>query len=264
MFRKKFDNDVKRVNRRVVSYLKSPSEENIHDVRTAIRRLEATSKILSKSLRRGKLSRYLGLCKDFFKINTKLRDIDIIRAKLLEYPEARAQKQIFALLKDRRERLLLRSTRIAAKIKSSESKLDTTHLREAKLQKRFDKIVSKQNSKIQSLLPLVLEDPKNIEELHLLRKTCKRLRYVLEIDSAQEGFPALIELLRKWQDLLGKIHDSDITIDYLMSLKRAKLVADVLAKERNARNQSYDEFVSPFRNGHNARALHSPELIPPS
>ncbi len=263
MFRKKFDNDVKRVNRRVISYLKSTSEENIHDVRTAIRRLEATSNILSKGIRRGKLSKYLDQCKDFFKINTKLRDIDIIRAKLSEYPEMRAQKQVFALLKDRREHLLLRSTKVAAKIKNNESKLDTRRLSEAKLRKRFDKIVSKQDRKIQSLLPLVLGDSKNIEELHLLRKTSKRLRYMLEVDSTWEGFSALIDLLRKWQDLLGKIHDSDITIDYLVSLKRSKSVADVLANVRNVRSQEYKEFVSLFRNGHYAGALHSPEKVFP-
>lgn len=150
---------------------------------------------------------------------------------------------------------------MAAKIESSESKLDTSRLREAKLQRRFDKVVSKLNGKMQSFLPLVLGDPKNIEELHLLRKTCKRLRYMLEIDPTREGFPASIDLLRKWQDMLGGIHDSDIVIDFLVSLKGPKSVADVLSKERNNRSLAYKEFVSLFRNGNYAAVLHSPGAI---
>jgi CHAD domain-containing protein len=246
LFQQRFQDVVKKVDQTIGSYLKSASEEKVHDARTAIRRFEAASELLSKSLRSGQIGRYRDSCKKFFKITTEIRDHDIIRDKLVGYDEMKSYDQIFTRIARRRKKLLSRSRKAALKIKSCQPELNADRLRETKLRKKFDKLVSKSNTKIQSLLPLVLSDSKNIEELHLLRKACKRLRYLLEIDSSGEGVPTLIDLLRKWQNLLGRIHDSDITIDYLMRLEERKSVVRVITSERNVRNQAYLEFVNLF------------------
>ena len=245
-FKKKFESDIERVDRRIESYLDSSSEEKIRDVRTAIRRLEANSKLMSRVLRRGRVSKYLDLCKKFFKISTEVRDLDIIQAKLTGYVELKSHKKTFKQIKNRRKELLVSSRKAARNIKNRRPVLDSSHLRESKLRKRFNKVVFKLNSDLQYLLPLVLKDPENVKELHSFRKTCKRLRYLLEVDPMKEGFSALIDLLRKWQDLLGEIRDSDITIDYFMRLRKAKSVAGALAKERNVRDHAYKKFVSLF------------------
>ena len=245
-FQKKFESDIKRVNRRIESYLESSSEKKIRDVRTAIRRLEATSKLLSRALRRVRVSEYLDLCKKFFKISTELRDLDIIQAKLSGYTELKSHKSTFKLIKNRRKELLVSSRKVALKIKSRKPELDASHLQESKLRKRFSKVVFELNGDLQCLLPLVLKDSENVKELHLFRKTCKRLRYLLEVDPMREGSSALIDLLRKWQDLLGEIRDSDITIDYLMRLRETKSVAEALATERDVRDHAYEKFASLF------------------
>ncbi len=245
-FQKKFESDIKRLDSRIESYLKSASEEKIRDVRTAIRRLEATSKLLSRVLRRGHVSKYLNLCKKLFKISTELRDLDIIQAKLSGYIELKSHKSTFTRIRNRRKALLISSRKVALKIKGRKPKLDASHIRESKLRKRFDKVAFELNGDLQLLLPLVLKDPENVKELHLFRKTCKRLRYLLEVDPLREGSSTLIDLLRKWQDLLGEIRDSDITIDYLMHLGETKSVAVALAGERNVRDHTYEKFVSLF------------------
>lgn len=245
-FQKKFESDIKRVNRRIESYLESSSEEKIRDVRTSIRRLEAASKLLSRVLRRGRVSKYLDLCKKFFKISTELRDLDIIQAKLSVCVELKLHKSTFKRIKNRRKRLIVRSRKVALKIKSRRPELDASRIRESKLRKRFDKVVFELNGDLQYLLPLVLKDSENVKELHSFRKTCKRVRYLLEVDPMREGSSTLIDLLRKWQDLLGEIRDSDITIDYLMRLRKTKSVAEALAKERSVRDHAYEKFVSLF------------------
>ena len=244
-FQKKFESDLKRVNRRIESYLESSSEENIRDVRTAIRRLETTSKLLSRALRRGHVSKYIDLCKKFFKISTELRDLDIIQAKLSGYFELKSRKSSFKRIKNRRKELLVSSRKVARKIKRLKPALDANRIRKSKLQKRFDKVVFRLNGDLRHLLPLVLKDSENVKELHLFRKICKRLRYLLEVDLMREGSSRLIDLLRKWQDLLGEIRDSDITIDYLMRFRESKS-AEALATERNVRDHAYEKFVSLF------------------
>ncbi len=253
LFQKKFESDLLRVNRRIESYLESSSEENIRDVRTAIRRLETTSKLLSRALRRGRVSKYIDLCKKFFKISNELRDLDIIQAKLSMYFELNSHKSTFKRIKNRRKELLVSSRKVARKIKRRKPELDASRIRENKLRKGFDKVVFKLNGVLQYLLPIVLKDSENVKELHLFRKICKRLRYLLEVDTSREGSSTLTDLLKKWQDLLGEIRDSDVTIDYLKRLSQTKSVAEALTTERNVRDHAYKKFVGLF--GWDAQAV---------
>jgi CHAD domain-containing protein len=50
-FVKKFQQNKQRVENRVNDYIVNPTEENIHDVRTSIRRLDASFKLLPKKIR---------------------------------------------------------------------------------------------------------------------------------------------------------------------------------------------------------------------
>lgn len=52
-FLTKLSENLQRANNRVGKYLKTPSAKQIHDVRTAIRRLDATYLILPKKNRTG-------------------------------------------------------------------------------------------------------------------------------------------------------------------------------------------------------------------
>ena len=71
-------------------------------------------------------------------------------------------------------------------------------------------------SKIQTYFPIVITDSSRVEELHDLRKACKKLRYMLELLSIENKTALeMRKTLQKIQDILGIIHDYDFTINYL-------------------------------------------------
>jgi CHAD domain-containing protein len=102
--------------------------------------------------------------------------------------------------------------------------------------------VRKLSSKITSKLPLVREDPSKVEELHVVRRDCKQLRYVLEMDEFARPPKALVAL-RSWQDLLGTIRDHDVMIAYLRVLKKSPEILAALNTETENRNNSYRKFI---------------------
>src|SRR5215472_6280502 len=82
----KMEENVKRVDDRLNDYIKDSNENNIHDIRTAVRRLDASYRSLPKSMqRKNKISKYMRTSKLLFKINSQVRDYDIICEKLQKY-----------------------------------------------------------------------------------------------------------------------------------------------------------------------------------
>jgi CHAD domain-containing protein len=75
------------------------------------------------------------------------------------------------------------------------------------------RIIDTRASEVRSFSPAVL-DPRNVEALHDMRIAAKRLRYVLELSAPLFGEAADqgAKRARKLQDLLGEIHDCDVTI----------------------------------------------------
>ena len=87
-------------------YIKKPSDENIHDIRVAIRRLETAYKILPKNLRKkGKNTNYVKQVKTLFKLNAKIRDYDIICAKMESKYKDQTYDLVVSLKKSRIEKL---------------------------------------------------------------------------------------------------------------------------------------------------------------
>jgi hypothetical protein len=75
------------------------------------------------------------------------------------------------------------------------------------------RIIETRAAEVSSFSPAVL-DPRNVDALHDMRIAAKRLRYVLELTTPVFGEPAErgAKRARKLQDLLGEIHDCDVTI----------------------------------------------------
>ena len=103
--------------------------------------------------------------------------------------------------------------------------------------------------KIGETLPQVIADGDKVEELHRLRKELRKLRYVLEVVPAGDKKKYMKKAaraagkeidLKELQALLGLIHDSDVTIEYLRGRPGAKQILD---KEVAARRQLYTKFV---------------------
>ena len=68
-FLDKAERNIRRVDNRSDDYIKNPNEENIHNIRTAIRRLQATDISLPKKLRKKKKIReFVIKSKELFRI----------------------------------------------------------------------------------------------------------------------------------------------------------------------------------------------------
>jgi CHAD domain-containing protein len=236
------------VNNRVSKYLKTPNAKQIHDVRTSIRRLDATYLILPKKNRTGSsLSDYVLKCKEFFKANSEIRDLDIIYERLQKYPSNAQRDAVIEALKASRVATLERAKTIASSLKSIDTTriIDKIGVTEKDLQKRYNKMISRLISRIESTFPAVLTNQAKLEELHELRISCKKLRYLLELLPEEKNKVLKTrKTLQKLQDILGTIHDYDFTIDHLSSLEQSSIeIQEIITIEKEERNAKYREFL---------------------
>jgi CHAD domain-containing protein len=248
-FLTKLSENLQSVNNRINKYLKKPNAKQIHDIRTSIRRLDATFSTLPKRYRNGSsLSKYVLQCKELFKINSEIRDFDIIIEKLQKYPSSGQRDNIIEDLRKTKLARLERAKTIAVPLKSIDTGtiLDELGVTEKELQKRFIKIVSRLISTIDSIFPVVLSNPQALEELHDLRIACKKLRYMLELLPNNNKLAVQTrESLKKIQDSLGSIHDSDFTIGYLKSLRQSsKEIQVIIDKENEYRRLQSERFLN--------------------
>jgi CHAD domain-containing protein len=274
-----FDNyvhNIQKVDNRLDEYIKDPIENNIHDIRTSIRRLEASYRVSPKQIRKRKIVEFVIKSKRLFKINSEIRDFDIILEKLImEGQMTNQQLDLLKLIKRSRDRKLKNAISLAHELRD----LDVPHvenyknhsnpiLLQNKLTKRYTKVVSKFASKMEKTIPIVLSGNDKIEELHEVRKDTKKLRYLLELVlnnshksdqstiqnskitktsySDNQNILIQIEKLKKIQDMLGNIHDYDITIAYLQKYDKQKnFVTDMnISKQRK---NKYEQFVQYYK-----------------
>ena len=81
-FEGKFQDNLQKMGQRLDTYLANPEdEENVHDVRTSLRRIDTFYSLLPKNLRK-RNRKLIEKYKEFFKANSKIRDLDIIRNKV--------------------------------------------------------------------------------------------------------------------------------------------------------------------------------------
>lgn len=270
----KSERNVQRVSNKLDDYIKEPNEENIHDIRKAIRRLEASYRSLpSKKVRRKRVLReYAEYSKKLFSINSQIRDFDIIGEKLSNVGNLDQQDKLESikgsLFRQRRTKLneaisfalklrKLRVPKLTKKIKISNKKS----------KKRFSKLIGKFGTRIEWNLPIVVNDSEKVTQLHELRKDCKKLRYLLELlpdsnSKDQTGemddyVSKLMEKLESVQDILGIIHDYDTIMAYLRRRKgtgtKSTLVNSIIAQLKQERQNKYEEFVKVTKADPSAR-----------
>jgi CHAD domain-containing protein len=264
----KSERNIQRVNNRLDEYLKDPNEEHIHDIRTAIRRLRASYQSLPKAIRNEKkMKEFVAKSKELFSINSKIRDYDIIFEMLSKYlpvePSSNPGQQLqslqtssnlFKSLRTLSNRNLSEAKSIALELrKLSLPKLDDnmSNKSERKLERRFNNVVCKLANTIEGNYPLVLSSPKRISELHEMRKDCKKLRYLLELLPIGENdnnkdvdeVSQMIEELEKVQDMLGAIHDYDITIAYLKNHHKDRSIHGVIEHLSEDRQKKFEQFA---------------------
>ena len=272
-FYDKYIHNIQRVSKRIEDYTKDPNEDNIHDLRTSIRRLEASYQSSPKQLERKKIKKYVDTSKHLFKLNSEMRDFDVILEKLTK--EGKISKEQLEPLKRLLERdkgkKLDRALSIANKLKRrngpyliKDISYNNPNKIQKKLTKKYNKIVGNFASRIEKNLPVVINDSEKIYELHEIRKDSKKLRYLFELflddgvhinknldtsakiteerDDSIQGVSDLIKTLETIQNILGNIHDYDVTIALLREhdkyeYNEAKNNITLLRKNR------YEQFV---------------------
>lgn len=270
-----FDNyvhNVQKVDKRVEEYAKDPNEENIHGIRTAIRRLEASYRSCPKQLQKKKIKKYVGISKCLFRLNSEIRDFDIILEKLSN--EGQISEQQLEPIKKSLEREKDKKLGKALSIATDLKKLNVPHPvkdgslnkhnKMQKLTRKYNKIANGFASRIEKNLPVVISDCERIDELHEIRKDSKKLRYLFElllshgergnenVDKKERlsgnkgddvhGITGLIGTLESIQDMLGVIHDYDITIDYLKKHPMYKY-NDAENNVTKIRKNKYEQFI---------------------
>jgi CHAD domain-containing protein len=243
----KLQENMERVDKRVNDYIADSNEENIHNIRTSIRKLDASFRSLPKKIRKtNKVSNYNKLCKELFKINSQIRDCDIIYEKLRNYSSQPIYTELTESLKKRRDTELRKARAKALSLrKIRPPKIDEKDIPKGKLNRRFNKIVSRFSDKIELNFPIVITNADRIRQLHEMRKDCKKLRYLLELLDYQNNKDTArtITELEKIQDMLGLIHDDDIMITYLRRRRHSKEVRHILGDVIAERAHKYNEFI---------------------
>ena len=240
LFRKRFKKYLDNFYQELSEYISDPNEENIHDIRISIRRLEAVYRVAPKNVRKIKqIKKYVKLAKKLFKQNAKIRDLDII-CKKFETKYQNKTNDLILNLKDLRIERVQKANKLALEVyRASIPKIPKSNLKE--VEKRYDKILDEVELEIQKNTIIVLEDEGKLEELHMLRKDFKKLRYSIELISKQS--PG-IKRLKNFQDVLGEIHDCDVIKDYLKKLGQDPNYNEIIEAENLERSKKYQKFVN--------------------
>ena len=254
-------------------YLENPNEDNIHHMRTSLRRLEAAYQSSPKQIRnKKKIKKFASSAKKLFRINSKIRDVDIILKMVAnegkmpqdkieefknhnEYDKQKYLKQARIIALDLRRQIIPNFY--------DRKKINRSFTRKSR--KRLFKMVRKLKTKIERKIPIVINNEDRILVLHELRKDTKKLRYLIELvtkrdyeryskrstgneDSDEqlgENHLRILRELEKIQGMLGQIHDYDVTMDYLnqQHLSNNSLISHTIENIMKVRKKRFNEFV---------------------
>lgn len=243
-FEQTLSDSEKQVREKIKSYLEKPDEKNVHDLRASIRRALATSNVLPKKIRKEKESRkYLDGLQKLLKLNATVRDADIVLSKLPNHGDSPDFSKLATKLNIKRESSLKKARQTAYSIKDEKGiTFDAKDVSSAVLQKRFAKTTRVLTKKLREGLKLVKSKPKDLDQLHKLREDSRQLRYTLEIDENAKS-SKLLSIVEAWQDVLGKIRDSDIFVMSTSNNKTSPKIKEVLEREKETRKENYEKFL---------------------
>ena len=231
---------------RLNNYISDPSEKNVHDIRTSIRRVDTASTLIPKSSRKKKANLFIQKYKEFFKINSTIRDYDIILKKLMNYNFN--DKEFYDFLNKKRERQITAATKKANTLLNLKTpdNFCTKKLSIDKINTEFNKRCIKLAKKIKDELPVVTSYESKVKKLHNLRITVKKLRYLLELQNSLHN-ESMLDNMKFLQQVLGEIHDSDMFIVYIKKKsKKHNSLKSIIMQEKNHRHRTYRKLSNSF------------------
>jgi CHAD domain-containing protein len=237
-----FSERLKKSHHRLAVYVEDPSADNIHDLRTSIRRIDTIYQVLPKQLQKRTIKKFVKKYKLLFKLNSKIRDYDILFEKLSSY--GFSDPTFIQYLKIQREKKLVyaldhATVLLKLKVPNISKKFDSID----KINVIFIKQCLDLILEIQTNLPAIIEDQTKIDELHSMRKTVKKIRYMFEFFPG-DSVSTLLADLRRLQDLLGVIHDNDMAISFFQKkTEKFRSLESILLLEKESRDINFKKLV---------------------
>lgn len=203
------------------------SEEAVHDLRVATRRLLALFDLLRALLPRKRVRKIRRVLKDQLDELDDLRDTQVLLADVSEFMQEVSELKIFQEQLQKNEKAHLRRTRKSIrprkdgdlsdrveKIRGMIESLPDESLREQTLSAADDRFA-------RVLQAYIAMDTENIPSIHKLRVAFKKFRYTVEIvHLLLETFPAEnFERMHNYQSMMGDIQDLEVASEYLTELK---------------------------------------------
>lgn len=208
--------------------IRGKDTEFMHDYRVSIRKTRSALTQIDKVLPRDIITEYNNFFSGLGKITTPVRDLDVFQLKLESYQQglgktaqARLQplRDYLAQKRDAAQKKFietLKSAEYRQRIKQWREYLENPEPTSPPLENTEKAIYKLADELIWNIYKMALEegnaitDDTEAEALHELRKTCKKLRYLMEF--FQSLYPAekirdLIQALKGLQDNLGEYND---------------------------------------------------------
>ena len=223
--------------------LDRPTPKEVHDLRVAARRIQTMRRLLPRGVRRSRVSETSGLVlKTVLKRTSELRDLDTLMSTL-EAHRTSLPGDLLVALRNQRSDAAARA-RVACDLlaDSPPPDIDRSAVRGRRISKRLRKGTKKHARAAVRLLPEVLGDESKVDELHALRLEVKKLRYLLELPDRR---PPETDLMTRWQESLGAIHDLDVALEFLRK-REIGLKGWAMEDLRRSRRRNYQKFLEEY------------------
>jgi len=241
--------------------------EALHDMRVASRRLRAALRVFRGCFPKNAHRAVVDDVRSITRALGTVRDQDVLIDYLRSFAESHPDAGIDWLIE--REAAIRDSARIEmieSLRKTSESDPES---RLAKLiesarcvgrKRRADSFGAQAPAQVKARLAEIKEtskaipDPENVEGLHMMRISAKRLRYTMEAFTPCFGKPLekMVAEVKLLQEQLGAIHDCDVWLTRLegyrsepgLSAERCESLDGLMAERRETRAKTYEEAVA--------------------
>lgn len=203
------------------------SEEAVHDLRVATRRLLALFDLLRAILPRKRVRKVRRILKDQLDELDDLRDTQVLLADVSEFMHEVSALKIFQEQLQKNEKVHLRRTRKSIRSRKEGDLSDRIEkVREMLAALSDDSLREQTLAAVDDRFARVLQaytamDTENIPSIHKLRVAFKKFRYTVEIVHPLLGtFPAEnFERMHNYQSMMGDIQDLEVASERLKELK---------------------------------------------
>jgi CHAD domain-containing protein len=203
-------------------YRHEASEESVHDLRVASRRLLSVIELLRGIAPYPRLQRLRKYLKDQLNSYDELHDTQVMIVEICKILEELPEAEPFLGYLEKHKKHLLR----VAEKKADQLNLGNLKKRIGLIHKVLEKLVEKDERLNDHLLRVVddayslvlnrmeILDPGQIATIHRLRIAMKKFRYLVEIVYPQvQGYPVgTLDLMHEFQNVMGDIHDIEILL----------------------------------------------------